>query len=100
MVPFIALGNATLVSVYSTLRARNRVLAVIVAAVAKFALLFAVVTLLSAHPLSVAAGTTAQPVKLGAAIVYMMQWPQLATALAGGALALGISEGVRRVSKR
>jgi hypothetical protein len=99
MIPFIALGNAALVSVYGALRARHRGLAVVAAAVCKFALLYAIVTLLNARPVAVAAGGAAQAVILPAALAEMMRWPQLATALAGGLLALGVHEGYRRLSR-
>lgn len=90
MIPFIALGNATLVSVFGALRGRNSVLALGAAALAKFALLYAAVTWLVAQPLSLAVAGGTQVVNMPAAIVEMMRWPQLATALVGGAIALGI----------
>jgi hypothetical protein len=46
MIPFIAMGNATLAGIYGALRARHRGAAVVIAAVTKFALLYAAVTLL------------------------------------------------------
>src|SRR5512135_1340195 len=49
MVPFIALANATLVATYGALRERNRVVALVVAASVKFALLYGAVTLLVVH---------------------------------------------------
>jgi hypothetical protein len=90
MIPFIALGNAALVNVYGLLRGKSRALALIAAAGAKFALLYAVVALLSARPLSLGMGNGAQVVHLSAALAQMMQWPQLATALGGGLLAQGV----------
>jgi uncharacterized membrane protein len=95
MVPFIAPANATLVAVYGALASRNRIVALVVAAVAKFALLFAMVELLVTRPLTLAMAGGPQVVKMPATIVYMMQWPQLATALAGGVLAFGIAGAVR-----
>ena len=44
MSPFIALGNATLINVFGTSREKNRPVALVVAAIAKFALLYAAVT--------------------------------------------------------
>ena len=79
MIPFIAMGNATLVSVYGALRARNRWLALGGGAVLKFALLATVVTLLVARPLSVVIAGQAQPLALPVAIVEMMRcrsWPR------------------------
>ena len=88
MTPFIALGNAALVGVFGALRGRGRWLAVGAAATCKFVVLYAAVTILVARPLSLAVGGPAQAVSLPAALVEMMRWPQLATALLGGALAL------------
>lgn len=90
MIPFIALGNATLVSLYSALRPRGHWLALALAALAKVALLSAVVTWLSARPLSLAIGGAPQAVILSPGLATMMRWPQLATALAGGALFWGV----------
>jgi hypothetical protein len=42
----------------------------------------------------------AQAVKLPLAMVTMMQWPQLATALAGGLIALGLTHGFERLVGR
>lgn len=95
MIPFIALGNAALVTVYGALRSRSRGLALVVAAVAKFALLHAAVTWLVVRPLSVIVAGTPELVTLPAAMINMMSWPQVATALAGGLVALGIERGAR-----
>jgi len=99
MIPFVALGNATLVSVYGALRARNRWLALGVAAVAKFALLAIAVTVLVARPLSIVIAGEAQTLALPPGIVEMMRWPQLATAVAGGIIAFGASALARRSSR-
>lgn len=98
MIPFIALGNVTLIGLYGTLRTRNRWLALGVGAIAKFAWLYAAVEWMIARPLSVSAGAACQVVTIPAAVVHMMQWPQLATALVGGAIAFAIVEGARRVT--
>jgi hypothetical protein len=90
MMPFIALGNATLVSIYNALRSRNRWLGLIAGAAAKFALLFVTVTWLSARPPHLVIGGAAQPVTLPVSLAQMMSWPQFATALAGGLLAFGV----------
>ncbi len=90
MIPFIALGNAVLVSVYAGLQRKHKALALVVAAVAKFALLYAAVTLLTVRPLHLMIGGNAQALALPEAMVQMMSWPQLGTALAGGLLALGV----------
>jgi hypothetical protein len=90
MIPFIMLGNATLVSLYGALRGRNRFLAVGAAAAAKFALLYAAVTVLAARPLELALTGAAKTVTMPPALVQMMAWPQLVTALAGGLLMLAL----------
>lgn len=90
MIPFIMLGNATLVSLYAALRGRNRFVALGISAVAKFALLYAAVTLLAARPLALMLGGAAKTVAMPPALVNMMAWPQLVTALAGGLLALAV----------
>lgn len=72
-IPFIMLGNALLVIIFGLLAPRNKYVAGILAAVAKFALLFVATRYLIAVPPKVAA---------------MLQVPQLYTALAGIALAI------------
>lgn len=99
MIPFIAVGNATLVSVYGALRARNRWLALGVAAVLKTAVLAITVTVLVARPLSIVIAGDAQALALPLPMVEMMRWPQLATALAGGVIAFGASALARRASR-
>jgi hypothetical protein len=90
MIPFIMLGNATLVGAYSALRGRNRWLALAVAALAKFGVLYASVTFFAARPLQLALSGAARKVVMPGAIVHMMSWPQLVTALAGGLLAFAV----------
>ncbi len=96
MIPFIALGNAALVTVFGALRGRGHVLAACVASGAKFVVLYAAVTLLVARPLSLVMGGGAQVVTIPAAITEMMRWPQLATALAGCGIALGVDRLLHR----
>lgn len=95
MIPFIMLGNATLVSLYGALRGRNRFLALGAAAVAKFALLYAAVTVLAARPLELMLGGAAKTVAMPPALVNMMAWPQLVTAVAGGLLAFAVLRALR-----
>ncbi len=87
MIPFIMLGNATLVSLYNALRERNRYLALGVAAVAKFGVLLTAVSFFAARPLTLALSGAPRTVVMPAAIVNMMSWPQLVTSVAGGLLA-------------
>ena len=97
MIPFIALGNALFAGIFGALRVRNYWLGV--AAVSKFGLLFATVTWLVARPISIALAGGAKPLALPTSIVNMMQWPQLATALAGGVLAYAAMGSYRRLQK-
>ncbi len=90
MIPFIMLGNATLVAVYDRLRRHNRWLALGVAALAKFGVLYGAATFFVARPLELALGGPARTVVMPAAIVNMMSWPQLVTAVAGGLLAFAV----------
>ncbi len=87
MIPFIMLGNATLVVLYNTLRGRSRWLALGMGAVAKFGVLVTSVSFLAARPLQLALTGAPRTVVMPAAIVNMMSWPQLVTAIAGGLLA-------------
>jgi len=100
MIPFIALGNAVLVSVFTALRSRNQAWALVAGAAAKFALLFASVTVLQLVPLTLSAGQTTSVLAIPAAFAQMMSWPQLATVLGGGLLSLGASFMGRRMSGR
>lgn len=100
MIPFIMLGNATLVATYHALGAHrrlrgNRWLALGAAAIAKFALLYAAVSFLVARPLELALSGVAKTVIMPSAIVNMMSWPQLVTAVAGGLLAFAALRAFR-----
>jgi hypothetical protein len=96
MIPFIVLGNAFMVSLYGALRHRGRGLSLVVAAIGKFALLYGAVSLLLVRPLYLEIGGRSHTVTLSSAVLAMMGWPQLLTALAGGALAFGVLEAGRR----
>lgn len=100
MIPFIALGNATLVGVYGALRRSHRGVALVCGAVAKFAVLYASTALLQARPLSLAGPGGVQPIAIPETLWNMMRWPQLATALAGGLLAFGVMGLYRWASGR
>ncbi|MFO7942164.1 MAG: ECF transporter S component [Bacillota bacterium] len=84
MIPFIALANAVLVLLFALVRKRQPVLAVVVAAVAKFAVLATAVRVFVAvpPPIAVAMGT-----------------PQLLTALIGGGVALIAYRAIGRILK-
>lgn len=99
MVPFIAAGNAVFVSVYGALRERSRLAALALAAFGKFVLLYGSVTLLSGRPLSLLTSGGTQVAAIPDVVANMMTWPQLATALAGGAIAFGVL-GLQRLRSR
>lgn len=99
MIPFIALGNGIFVSVFGGLQRVNRWLALGVAAVLKFGLLYLAVTVLVARPLSLVIAGQPEVVAVPNAFVGMMSWPQLLTALAGGAIAFGIDYASRRLAR-
>lgn len=84
MIPYIAAGNAVLVIVFGLLERRGRLAAiagVVAASVVKFLVLSSAVRFV---------------VQVKPAIAKAMQTPQLFTALAGGAIALIVSEALIR----
>ena len=90
LMPVIMCGNALLVVVFHVLRARGWWLGVAAAAVVKWCWLFGVTSLLATST-----GLLAAPVVPLALI--MMGWPQLVTALAGGAIAYAVLKPARRL---
>ena len=98
MIPFITIGNAIYVSIYSMLSERNRATAVITGAFLKFIFLFAAVSLIMTRPIMLVIGSRPQSVPIPAAIVGMMSYPQLFTALVGGLLAVSILEVAKRLT--
>jgi hypothetical protein len=78
MTPFIILGNLILVLVFNWLKNKNYWLSAISASVLKFGWLFGTSQLVIKYFIK-------KPV--AAKIAAMMSWPQLATALAGSAIA-------------
>jgi hypothetical protein len=89
MVPFIILGNSLLVILFSGLRRKSYFGAVALASLGKIALLSAASTFVIASFVSE---------KVAGNIALMMSYPQLLTALSGGALAYGVL-GVLRKSE-
>lgn len=73
VVPFIMLGNALLAIVFSLVRPINRYLAIVVASITKFCILY---------------GATKFLLSLKPPIAQAMQFPQLITAVIGGILAI------------
>jgi hypothetical protein len=90
MIPFIGTANAVLSTAYGALKERSRWMALVVAAVLKFVCLYAATVWLTVRPLEIAVNGTSQAVQMPSALITMMQWPQLATALAGGAIAFSL----------
>ena len=80
-VPFIIGGNVALIAVFSWLKNKNYWLGVVSGALVKFGFLFGTSATIVA---SLLANET-----LAAKVTYMMSWPQLVTALAGGIIAWG-----------
>ncbi|MFA6375778.1 MAG: iron hydrogenase [Candidatus Paceibacterota bacterium] len=83
MVPFIVAGNIALAGTFALLRKTNFVIAMGVAAIAKFGFL-----VLSANVILMAITHG----KMSVALASMMGWPQLITALLGAALAYMLFE--------
>ena len=87
MVPFIMLGNAIMIGAFHYTKSKSFVGAVIFASVLKFAFLYSVVTLLMNTMLQQALVTK---------LSIMMSWPQLVTALIGGAIAFVILKKMKK----
>ncbi|MEA1925646.1 MAG: hypothetical protein U9M90_00165 [Patescibacteria group bacterium] len=75
MIPYIIMANFLLVIVFMALK-KKLFLGIISASLVKFGFLFIAATFLSAH--------------IGLNLIVMFQWPQLATALAGGLVSIPI----------
>ena len=88
MIPFIMLGNALLVAVFSYLYKKNFFTALGIAAFLKFAFLHQSVVWLMSRLLE-------EPIV--AKLAVMMSWPQFFTALIGGMVAYGILKGIKKV---
>lgn len=88
VIPFIMVSNAILVSTFHYLRRDNFVLGVAAASVLKFLFLFGI-------SYSAVNLFTGQEIAQKAAA--MMSWPQLLTALAGGALAYIVLKAAKKI---
>ena len=106
-VPAIMVGNSVFVVLLSLLADKSgkkivkQVIAWIVAAAAKFAALYAIVVLLICGVLSeslLASGALKAPMLK--ALPATFSWPQLFTALIGGAIALAITPVLRKALKK
>jgi len=81
MIPFVILGNAVLVIAFDYLKNINYWLGAMIGAVLKFGLLTGAI--------SVVIGLLTNK-SVADNVAYMMSWPQLVTAVAGGVIAFGI----------
>ncbi len=88
-IPFIILGNAVMVSIFSLLKKKSFWTGVVGGSVLKAAFLFLTVPII--------AGLVAKPV-IVQKIVLMFSWPQLVTALAGGVIAVVVVKIVQRLT--
>jgi hypothetical protein len=89
LVPLIIVGNTLLVLVFERVRQRGWWLGTVAAATAKFCWLFGATSLLTA-------ATGFLPAAAIPLALAMMGWPQLVTALAGGAIAYAVVGHARR----
>ncbi len=96
IVPAIAVGNAVFVLLLHFLykeKIISRILALVIAAFAKFAALYLLVSVLLCNVLPL------KPPQI-ATFQAMFSWPQLVTALIGGALAIVIAPMVKKAIKK
>ncbi len=87
MIPFIMLGNTILVVVFHYARRKNAAFGIGLAAILKFMLLYGTAYFWISKIL---------PAKIAPAILAMMSWPQLFTALAGGLTAYAFLRSARK----
>jgi len=86
--PFIALGNFVIVLAYHLLKKKSRILAVVAGAAVKFVVLYASVTLFTS--------LVQMPPQMAATLTNLFSWPQLVTALTGGAVALAVLAAIEK----
>jgi len=85
LIPFIALGNSLMVVLFYLLKFKNKIIAIIIASLVKFSILFSAVNLL---------------VQVPPAVSQMMSLPQLITALTGGIVALLVMALLKKANIR
>ena len=85
LIPFIALGNSLMVVLFYLLKFKNKIIAIIIASLVKFSILFSAVNLL---------------VQVPPAVSQMMSLPQLITALTGGIVALLVMALLKKANLR
>jgi len=88
MIPFIMLGNTILIVIFHYGMRKNAFIGIGLAAFLKFTLLYGTAYFLVSKIL---------PVKIAPALLAMMSWPQLFTALAGGLAAYTFLRGIRKI---
>ena len=93
LVPLIMIGNALLVVVFHVVRRRGYWAGAVTAAVAKASSLFGTAGLLVA-----AGGLLPEPA--ASLALTVLGWPQLVTALAGGAIAFAVLRAARRPARQ
>jgi hypothetical protein len=81
MIPFIMIGNAVFVAVFWYVKEKNMTLGIIAGALLKFLFLAATVRFLM---------VTILDAPIVQKLAIMMSWPQFATAIIGGTIAIGI----------
>ncbi len=80
--PFIILGNFVIVLAFHLLRKKSRILGVVVGAVIKFAVLYTAISIFTS--------VVQMKPQVAATLTNLFSWPQLITALVGGAIALAV----------
>jgi len=88
MIPFIIMGNITLVLVFDYLRKRNYWLGMISASILKFLFLFSTSSIMVNLILKK---------EIAQKMAIMMGWPQLLTALAGGLIAYLFLKRIKKI---
>ena len=84
LIPYIILSNIVLIAIFYALK-KYPFAGIISASLAKFLFLFAISTYF---------------IKIAGPLLFMIQWPQLFTALAGGLIAIGIIKITKRARKQ
>jgi len=88
MTPFIIIGNVIFAFVFSKLKEKNYWLGIVIGAILKFLFIFLSAEFLIKMILKK---------ELAAAILSMMSWPQLVTALAGGVIAFTVLKSLKKI---
>lgn len=86
--PFIILGNVIIVASFHLLKKKGKIAAIAIGAVLKSAFLYAAISLFTSL-------VQMQP-KVAVSLTNLFSWPQLVTALIGGAIALAVLAALGR----